>query len=210
MKIKIKIPGLGFMFIVLAIVFSIISLVFYINTYKIEPYTIDRWALMYTVLAMWCLVFLAVNMLFKGDKPVWCIVVYAGAVFMMIYALLRLLQPCINPIGYVFGSGDLMMGDFEKNRQIASSSITTAVFYVITAVFTIAAAFSPAEWTFGKKKKQAMMESDTAAEAVPAVAADAATVYPGTAEIGDGHGSADLRDDNSTGGFANNGEENDL
>ncbi len=152
-KIKIKIPGLGFIAVFLALIFSIISLVFYINTYAIEPFPIDRWSIMFTAFSIWCLAFLLINMLFKGDRPFWCIIIYALTAFMLIYSLLRMLQPCINAIGYTLGAGDLQMGDSAKNKLITSSSITTAVFYVLSAVFTIVAAFLPAEWTFGRFKR---------------------------------------------------------
>lgn len=151
--IKIKKPGIGFMLLGVALIFAIVAFAMYFSTYDVGGYTINRWAAMYTALSLWCLVFLEVNILFFGDKPFWTYIIYALTAFMLVYSLLLLIQPCLTPIGFVFGAGDLNMGDSALNEVVANKSIVTAVFYVLAAFYTIAAAFMPAEWPYGKQEK---------------------------------------------------------
>lgn len=160
--IKLKKPGLGFIAICVAFILSIVAFCLYFKTYKIEPFEHDRMTITFTIFAMWCMVFLALNMLFKGDKPFWTLIIYPAIAFFLIYALLKLMLPCVNAIGYTLGAGDLIMGNVEKNRAITNTSIMTAVFYVLSAVFVMAAAFMPAEWSFGKKKKSKTAAAEAA------------------------------------------------
>ncbi len=158
-KVKVRIPGLGFGFLLIALVFSILAFWKYYDTYEIANYDINRWATMFSSLAIWCIAFLMINSLFCGDRPVWSMVIYACAAFLLVLALLKLIQPCVSEIAFVYGSPDLAMGDNKIRVEICDSSILTAIFYVIAAVCTIVAAFLPAEWTFGKKKKKQATEN---------------------------------------------------
>lgn len=148
--LKIKKPGFAFAFICLAFVFSVIALALFISTYSVGGYTLSRWALTCSILSTWLLFLLAGNMLFRGDKPAWTGIIYALAVFLLIYGFMRFIQPCLTPIGFVFGAGDLNMGDTALNKVVAGYSIVTAVFYVLAALFTVIAAFMSADKSFGK------------------------------------------------------------
>lgn len=152
---KIKKPGLGFIAVCLALVFSVVALALFVNTYKVGGYTLSRWALTCSILSIWFLLLLALNMLFFGDKPFWCGIIYALTAFMLVIGVTQFIQPCLTPIGFVFGAGDLNMGDTALNKVVANQSIVTAVFYVLAVLCTVVAAFLPAEWTFGKKKSRA-------------------------------------------------------
>lgn len=150
--LKIKKPGLAFVFVCLSLVFSIVALALFLSTYSVGGYTLSRGAVTCSVLSIWLLIMLMGNVLLRGDKPVWTGIVYALAVFLLIYGLMQFIQPCLTPIGFVFGAGDLNMGDTALNKIVANRSIVTAVFYVLAAVCTVAAAFISADKSFGTKK----------------------------------------------------------
>lgn len=142
---KLKKPALGFVFTVAAAVFSVVALALFITTYNVGGYTLSRWALTCTVIALWLLICLAANAFAFGDKPVWGGVVYALCAFLLIYGFMQFIQPCLTPIGFIFGAGDLNMGDTALNKIVAERSIVTAVFYVLAVAFTVTASFCSAE-----------------------------------------------------------------
>ncbi len=143
--VKIKKPALGFVFVCISLVFAVTALALFITTYNVGGYTLSRWALACTVIAIWLLLCLAVNMALFGDKPVWSGLVYAATVFLLIYGLMRFIQPCLTPIGFILGAGDLNMGDTALNKIVAERSIITAVFYVLSVIAAVAASFMSAE-----------------------------------------------------------------
>lgn len=159
MKLKIKIPGIGFAFAFLSFVFSIVALSMFLNTYDIGGYTLSRKALTCSILALWLEFLLLLNMLFQGEKPSWGGLVYAAIAFLLVYAFAQFIQPCLSPIGFVFGAGDLNMGDTELNKIVANKSIVTSVFYLISALLICISAFISPEWPFIKKKAK---ESESA------------------------------------------------
>ena len=152
--LKIKKPGLAFVFICLALVFSVVAFALFLSTYSVGGYTLNRWAVACSVLAIWLLIMLACNMLLRGDKPVWTGIIYALAAFLLVYGMMQFIQPCLTPIGFVFGAGDLNMGDTALNKVVANYSIVTAVFYVLAAGCTVATAFMSADKSFGSKKAE--------------------------------------------------------
>lgn len=150
MKLKIKIPGIGFAFALLSLIFSIIAFSLFINTYNIGGYTISRMAVTCSVIAIWLQLLLLINMLFQGSNPSWSGIVYAVIAFLLVYAFAEFIQPCLSPIGFVLGAGDLNMGDTELNKIVASKSLVTAGFYLFSALLITISAFIRPEW----KKKQ--------------------------------------------------------
>lgn len=124
-----------------ALVCTIASLVMFLFTYKVAVFTLNRWTLSCTVFAMWLIVFLIANSVFRGDRPFWTIFAYILVVFLMTYGMLRFLQPCITPIGFAFGASDLNMGDTALNRVVAYMSVATTVLYLVAIVCTVVAAF---------------------------------------------------------------------
>lgn len=143
MKGKIKLPGIGFYFSAAALVFSVAGMCLFLVTYNVGGYTLSRWALTCSVLAVWLLLFITVNMFIKGDKPFWCSLLFVLAVFLLTYGLLKFIQPCLTPIGFVFGASDLNMGDTALNKVVAYYSVATAAFYVLSVLSILAAAFLP-------------------------------------------------------------------
>ncbi len=154
-KQNIKIPGIGFGCLFVAFVLSIVAFCNYYALYEMADYENNRWTVMFSWLTILLIVFLMVSSLFKGDKPIFMLIAHAAAVFMFAFAALEFMQPCVSEIAFVFGSPDLAMGDNAIRVAICDDSITTAVLYVVTCVFVIIAAFAPATWTFGKKKRAA-------------------------------------------------------
>ena len=149
---KIKKPGLAFVFVCMALVFSIVALALFLSTYSVGGYSLSRWALTCSVFSIWFLLLLAGNMLFRGDKPVWSGIIYAIVVFLLVYGLVTFLQPCLVPIGFAFFSSDLNMGDSALNKIVAYRSVATAAFYVLATVFTVVTAFMSADKSFGKEE----------------------------------------------------------
>lgn len=173
----VKIPGIGFGCLVIAFIMAIISFANYNALYDLAGYDGNRWTVMFSWLSILCLVFLIVNSLFMGDKPTWTLVIYSVVEILLISAMLQFLQPCVSEIAFVLGSPDLAMGDNAIRVAISDGAITTAVLYVVTCVLVLIAAFAPAAWTFGKKRRQkklaklAAMKEAQAAQANEAVEA---------------------------------------
>ena len=144
MKLRISRLRPGFYFSAAALLFAVAGLVLYLVTYGIEPYALNRWALTCSVLAVWLLLFIAINTLLRGEKPFWTGLLFIPAAFLLVYGMLQFLQPCLSPIAFTFVSSDLNMGDTEANKVIAYYAVATAACYLLSVVCIFVAAFLPA------------------------------------------------------------------
>lgn len=150
---RFHIPGIGFGFLSVSLILTIIGFVWTYKTYSIDNFTINRRVVLMTVLSIWFMAFMLMKTPFMGNAPIWSGVICAATAFMQLYALLLFIQPCISAIGYVFGASDLIMGDVEKNRAVANGTIITAVLYVIAAICTVAAAFCSDKWITKEERR---------------------------------------------------------
>lgn len=142
--LKVKKPAVGFILICVSLALAIVATAMFLYTFSVGKYTLSRWALTCSVLAVWIMILLILNSLFFGDERAWTGVLYALAVFLLIYGFMQFIQPCLSPIGFAFGAGDLNMGDTALNKKVAVLAVVTAVFYVFSAISLIVAAFFPA------------------------------------------------------------------
>ena len=97
MKIKFRTPGLGFLALGLSFTFTVVGFSMFFYTYSIDPYTVNRWTVLMTSLSLWIMLFLMVNTLFMGDKPVWTAALYIAVAFMLTYALLQFCRRAFRP-----------------------------------------------------------------------------------------------------------------
>lgn len=142
--IKIRKPGISFIFVALTLIFTIVSFSLFISTYNVFSYEINRWAVTGFVLSIWGLVFLLVNMLFKGESPFWTMFIYPIVIFLLTYAVLQFIKPCLSPIGIYFTVKN--MGDTATNAIGVPRALATTVFTVISILLcAVAGGFSKAK-----------------------------------------------------------------
>ncbi len=138
---KLQTPSIGFFSAAAAFVFAIVATILFFNTYAVGGYTLSRWAVTCSIIAVWLLAFLSINTLLVGEKPFWTNILYGVVAFLLTYGLLQFLQPCLTPIGFAFGSSDLNMGDSALNKVVAVQAVITAVFYLLAIIGTIVSSF---------------------------------------------------------------------
>ncbi len=154
-KQHVKKPGLGFVFAALALVFAIVATALFAATDSVSGTRSNRWAVMCCVLAIWILAFLLVNMLFQGDKPFWTNALFVVVPFLMLFAFLLFIKPHVFTLGFVFGAGDLNMGNVALRQLTAQYAMSAAVFFVLSVICSVVTAFMPAGLLFGAKAKEA-------------------------------------------------------
>ena len=130
--LKIKKAGVGFYLLILSFVFGILGLIWYESTYSILRFTDDRLSIAMTIISLWLIGFLIADTLLTGNNPFFSRIFYGLAVFMLTYSLLRLLTPCLTPIGIYFTVGN--MGDVETNKIAVPKSILATVFYAVSII----------------------------------------------------------------------------
>lgn len=128
--LKIRNAGFGFYLLIISFVFGVLGFVYYKMTYSVFRYSDDRWAVTMTILSLWFTLFMIVDTLFIGKNPLFSRAFYALAVFMLTYSLLRLLTPCLSPIGIYFTVGN--MGDVETNNKAVPLCIIASIFYLVS------------------------------------------------------------------------------
>ncbi len=138
---KIKIPGVGFIIGVVALLCAIVGFILFFSTYNVAGYKLNRWTVTCTALAIWFLLCACVSMFFEKEGSRVRDVFLILAVFCLTYGVLKFIHPCLTPIGFAFAASDLNMGDSALNRVIAVRAVITAVFYVLAIIATIVTCF---------------------------------------------------------------------
>lgn len=130
--IKLKKPSLGFILIAISFVCTVVAFILFLSTYDVFSYELNRWALTCSVLAIWGLLFLGVNTLIKGENPVWTFIIYAVIVFLLTYAVIQFIKPCLSPIGIYFTVKN--MGDTATNEIGVPRALITTGFYLVSII----------------------------------------------------------------------------
>lgn len=142
-KMRLRIPFVGFLFTLLAFIATLVALSMYLNLYSVAGYPTNWWTVLFSALPALFLAVILVNSILLADDPFFMIVFYVAAAFMLIFGGIAMLQPAISEIAFVWGSPDLAMGDNAIRVFISENAINTTVWYVVAAVFTIVGAFTP-------------------------------------------------------------------
>ncbi len=135
--LKIKRAGVGFYLLILSFVFGILGFIWYMSTYSVFRYSEDRLSITLTLISLWFIAFLIGDTLFTGKNPTFSKMFYGIAIFMMTYSLIRLLTPCLSPIGIYFTVGN--MGDVETNKIAVPKCILGTIFFAISIVTLLVA-----------------------------------------------------------------------
>ena len=136
---RIKRPALGFWFLTVGLIFSIVAFELYNLTYDALGYSQDYWVIAMMVLAFWSFACLLVNGLFAGNKPFFMDIFYAILAFALVLATIKFLSPCLSPIAIYFTVHN--MGDVEANAIGVPRAIAGVVFYLLSVVCVIMASF---------------------------------------------------------------------
>ena len=136
--LKLKKPGISFIFIVLALILTVAAFILFISTYNVFSYEINRWAVTCSILSIWGLVFLSINTLIKGEKQFWTMCIYPIIVFLLTYAVLQFIKPCLSPIGIYFTVKN--MGDTATSEIGVPRAIITTVLFLLAIISSIVAA----------------------------------------------------------------------
>lgn len=139
---KLKKPHIGFIFMALAFVLTIVAFSMSFVVYGIFGYAVNRWGVFLAVAAFWLTGFLLVNALFAGERPFWVSLLYVGVCVALTFAAILFIQPCLAPMGIYFTVGN--MGDVEANAAGVPRAIVTVVLYVVALLCMVVAAFCPA------------------------------------------------------------------
>ena len=138
MKLKLRIPGVGFILLALAFIFTIVGFVLYFQTFDIFHYQQSKITIATTIISLWGMLFLIINALFKGDNPDAFNVFYLINAFALVFAFSYFLIPCLSPIGIYF---TVNMGDMETYALGVPRCITGCVFYVLAMILNVCASF---------------------------------------------------------------------
>lgn len=139
---KLKKPGIGFIFLVVSFIGTLISLILFISTYNVFKYELNRWAFSCLVLSLWGLLFLIVNNLIKGEHPFWQNIIYPIIAFLLVFSFTEFINPCLSPIGIYFTVHN--MGDTATNDIGVPRSLITCGFYLISIISILVASFTKA------------------------------------------------------------------
>ena len=137
---KMKKPGIGFILLSLSLVCVIVAFVLYLKTYSIFEYDTNRWGISCTILAIWFLLFININGLFKGEKPFWTSIIYGVVISLLVVAVTQFINPCLAPMGIYF---TVIMGNVEQILAGVPRAIAGAVFYVVAIVLILVSSFLP-------------------------------------------------------------------
>lgn len=150
MKLKIKIPGIGFVLLFISLIFTLIGFGLYFRTFSIFHYLESRITIAGTIIALWGTVFLLINSLFSKDNPIYLNVLYLTNVFALAFAFAYFLIPCLSPIGIFF---TVNMGDMETYALGVPRCIAGCVFYVLALLSNILASFFSPSFNLKHRKK---------------------------------------------------------
>ena len=139
LTVKINKPYVGFYFLAIAFIFTIVAFVYYFLTYKAFGYSQNRWIIALMVIVFWSFNCLLVSSLLSDGRPFWMDIFYVFAVFGLALSTILFLIPCLSPIGIYFTVGN--MGDVEANAIGVPRCIKGIIFYVLAIVFVIISAF---------------------------------------------------------------------
>ena len=150
MKLKIKIPGIGFILLFLSLIFTFVGFILYFRTFSIFHYLESRVTIATTIIAILGTLFLLVNSLISEDKPYHLNVLYIINVVALLFAFAYFLIPCLSPIGIYF---TVNMGDMETYALGVPRCIAGCVFYVLATVFNVVASFFKPNFSINIKRK---------------------------------------------------------
>lgn len=137
--LKIKKIKVGFILNVLSLILTLIALFLFLSTYEVFSFQINRWAVTCSILAIWGLLFLTINSLFKGEKQFWTSLIYPIIVVLITYAALQFIKPCLSPIAIFFTVRN--MGDTATYEIGVPRAIITAVLYILALILSVVSSF---------------------------------------------------------------------
>lgn len=123
---------------VAALIFAAAGFGIYFETMAAFEYPTDRWVIFLSVLALACLVFLAVNGMIVGNQRGTVFIAGAALLSLVLAACLYVI-PCLGNIGIYFTVGN--MGNVEANAVGVPSCIKGEVLYILSIALTVASGF---------------------------------------------------------------------
>ena len=135
---KIKLPSIGLILLSVATIFTIVGFILYFSTFSVFNYQQSKVTIACTIMSLWGMIFLIVNGLFAGEKPVAFNIFYIINCFALAFAFSYFLIPCLSPIGVYF---TVNMGDMETYALGVPRCIAGCVFYVLALILNIVASF---------------------------------------------------------------------
>jgi len=138
MKIKLNKPSVGFILLACSLVFTIVAFILYNSTFNVFNYQPSNQVIAYTIIALWGILFLLINSLLAGNKPVLGSIFYLINCFALLFAFSYLLIPCLSQIAVFF---TVNMGDMETYALGVPRCIAGCVFFVLALLCNIVSSF---------------------------------------------------------------------
>lgn len=135
---KIYRPRTGTYLLAASLVLALVGFGYFFSSYAVFGFSLSRWVIALTVIAVWCILLLIANGLYSGERPLWTAIFYVITGFCLVLAALEFVKPGIASIATYF---TVNMGDMETFEIAVPQTITGVALYVVSAVLAITASF---------------------------------------------------------------------
>lgn len=137
-NLKLKTPSVGLYLTLTSIVLAIAGLIMFFETYNVYKYSINRWALAYTIIAIWLMATSIVNTLIRGNKPIWFGALNVVAVILLTLAATKFFSPCVSPMAIYF---TVNMGDVQTQALGVPRSLWAMGLYLVSIIIFVVSSF---------------------------------------------------------------------
>lgn len=130
--------GAGFVLTSISFILTIVGFILYFTAINAMEYEADRFVIALTIMALWSLIFLIVNSLFKNDNPFWTSIFYIVITFTLFLGFSFFLSSFLSPIGVYF---TVNMGDMEKYALGVPRCLAGVACYVLAIITNVVSSF---------------------------------------------------------------------
>ena len=136
---KINKPRLGMILLLISLICTIVGFILFVSTYNVFKYELNRWCITCLVFSIWFLLFMIINKLIKGENLYLQNMMYPVVVFLIVFATIEFINPCLSPIGIYFTVHN--MGDTATNDIGVPRAIITTCFLLVGALTCLISSF---------------------------------------------------------------------